>query len=174
MFLDSACSCLCTIHWTQVFSREWRCSWNSADRWCSNYSWVINNFIAYWSASYIRDLTVLANAMPLYTHCYSCHCHPPWFHSFWPSYSGWNKRRVGMDGKPSINHVNTLRLRKKMATIFQMTFLNIIFFNENCCILMKISLKFVPPGSINNIPPLVQIMAWRWSGNKPLSEQMMA
>ena len=23
-----------------------RCSWNSADRWCSNYIWVTNNFVA--------------------------------------------------------------------------------------------------------------------------------
>ena len=28
-------------------SWEWRCSWSSADRRCSNYIWVINNFIAY-------------------------------------------------------------------------------------------------------------------------------
>ena len=28
-------------------SREWRCSWSSADRRCSNYIWVINNSIAY-------------------------------------------------------------------------------------------------------------------------------
>ena len=27
---------------------------------------------------------------------------------------------------------------------------------------------------INNIPSLVQIMAWCWSGDKPLSESMMA
>ena len=26
---------------------EWRCSWSSAHRWCSNYIWVINNYIAY-------------------------------------------------------------------------------------------------------------------------------
>ena len=26
---------------------EWRCSWSSADSQCSNYMWVINNFIAY-------------------------------------------------------------------------------------------------------------------------------
>ena len=39
-------------------SREWRCSWSSADRRCSNYIWVIDNFIAHWGASYIRDLTV--------------------------------------------------------------------------------------------------------------------
>ena len=30
--------------------------------------------------------------------------------------------------------------------------------------------KFVPKGPINNTPALVQIMAWHWPGNKPLSE----
>ena len=35
------------------------------------------------------------------------------------------------------------------------------------------SLKFFPKGPINNIPALVQIMAWRWPGDKPLSEPMM-
>ena len=48
-----------------------------------------------------------------------------------------------------------------------------IFFNKNVWILIKISLKFVPKGPINNIPSLVQIMAWRRSGDKPLSEPMM-
>ena len=47
MLLVSSCSCLCPIHWSQVLSWEWRCSWSSADRRCSNYIWVINNFIAY-------------------------------------------------------------------------------------------------------------------------------
>ena len=36
-----------------------------------------------------------------------------------------------------------------------------------------ISLKFVPKGPINNIPALVQIMAWRRPGDKPISEPMM-
>ena len=58
MILVSSCSCLCPIHWSQVLSREWRCSWSSADRRCSNYIWVIDNFIANLGASYIRDLTV--------------------------------------------------------------------------------------------------------------------
>ena len=48
-----------------------------------------------------------------------------------------------------------------------------IFVNENIWIPIKISLKFVPKGSINNIPALVQIMAWRRPGDKPLSEPMM-
>ena len=47
-----------------------------------------------------------------------------------------------------------------------------IFLNENVLISIKISLKFVPMGPINNIPALVQIMAWRRPGDKPLSEPM--
>ena len=38
---------------------------------------------------------------------------------------------------------------------------------------IKISLKFVPKGPINDITALVQIMAWRRPGDKPLSEAMM-
>ena len=48
-----------------------------------------------------------------------------------------------------------------------------IFLNENVRISIKISLKFVPMGPINNIQALVQIMAWRRSGDKPLYEPMM-
>ena len=49
-----------------------------------------------------------------------------------------------------------------------------IFLNENVWNSIKISLKFVPKVWVNNIPALVQIMAWCRSGNKPLSEPMMA
>ena len=38
---------------------------------------------------------------------------------------------------------------------------------------LKISLKFVPKGPIDNIPALVQIMAWCCPGDKSLSEPMM-
>ena len=58
MFLILSCTCLWTIHWSQVLSRKWRCSWSSGDRWCPNYIWVISNFIANQGASYIRDFTV--------------------------------------------------------------------------------------------------------------------
>ena len=47
--------------------------------------------------------------------------------------------------------------RYKMAAIF----------------LENISFKFVPKDPINNIPALVQIMAWHEPGNKPLSKPMM-
>ena len=48
-----------------------------------------------------------------------------------------------------------------------------IFLNENVWIVIEILLMFVPKGSINNIPALVQIMAWRRPGDKPLSEPKM-
>ena len=51
-------------------------------------------------------------------------------------------------------HVNTLRPRQ-MAAIFQTTFFKCIFLNENVLISIKISLKFVPKGQINNIPAFV-------------------
>ena len=49
----------------------------------------------------------------------------------------------------------------------------LISLNENVWIPIKISLKFVPEGPINNIPLLVQIMAWCRPGDKPLYEPMM-
>ena len=68
--------------------------------------------------------------------------------------------------------VNTLRPRQNGRRFADDTF-ECIFLNENVWILIKISLKFVPKGPINNNPALVQMMAWRQSGNKPLSEPMM-
>ena len=50
---------------------------------------------------------------------------------------------------------------------------SLIFLNENVRISIKISLKFVTKGPIYNNPELVQIMAWRRSGDKPLSQPMM-
>ena len=58
MLLVSSCSCLCPIHWSQALSWEWRCIWSTADKRCSNYIWVINNFIAYQGVTYIRGLVV--------------------------------------------------------------------------------------------------------------------
>ena len=36
------------------------------------------------------------------------------------------------------------------------------------CIFIKMSLKFVPKGTVNNVPVLVQILDYHSSGNKPL------
>ena len=68
--------------------------------------------------------------------------------------------------------VNTLRPRQNGRYFADDTFKR-IFLNETFRFLIEISLKFVPKGPINNIPSLVKIMAWRRSGDKPLSEPMM-
>ena len=48
-----------------------------------------------------------------------------------------------------------------------------IFMNEKCLISIQISLKFVPEGPIDKKAALVQVMAWRWTVDKPLSEPML-
>ena len=63
--------------------------------------------------------------------------------------------------------------RVKMDAISQTTLSKRIFLNDNVRIPIKISLKFVPKVPIINIPALVQIMAWRRLGDKPLSEPML-
>ena len=63
--------------------------------------------------------------------------------------------------------------RNKMAAIFADSIFKCIFLNENVRILIKISLKFVLKGPIDNKSELVQVMAWRRTGNKPLPEPML-
>ena len=68
--------------------------------------------------------------------------------------------------------VNTLRPRQNGSQfpddIFKCTLLC-----ECVSTSLKISPKFVTKDPINNIPALVQIMAWVQPGDKPLSEPMM-
>ena len=70
------------------------------------------------------------------------------------------------------SYFNTLRPRQNghhfPDGIFKCNFLN-----ENRWILIKISLEFVPKSPINNIPALIQIIAWHLPGDKPLSELIM-
>ena len=52
--------------------------------------------------------------------------------------------------------------------------LQINLLDENVLSSIKISSKFISKGPVNNIAALVQIMAWRRPGDKPLSEPMVA
>ena len=68
---------------------------------------------------------------------------------------------------PSNTNTNTHWGRDKIAAILQMTYSNSLYckkivsnFTENCS-----------KGPIYHKPPLAPIMAWRWVGNKPLSDQ---
>ena len=61
----------------------------------------------------------------------------------------------------------------KMAAILADDNFKCIFLNGNDRILMQISLKFVPRSPIENKKALVQVMAWRPTGDKTLSEPML-
>ena len=81
----------------------------------------------------------------------------------------YNSSTVTATGRPSFN---TLRARQD-GRHFPDDIFKRIFLNKNVWILIKISLKFILKGPIKNIPALVEIMAWRRPGNKPLSQPMM-
>ena len=67
---------------------------------------------------------------------------------------------------------STLRPRQN-GRLFADNIFKCIFLNENVSISINISLKYVPKCPINNIPALVQIMAWCRPGYKPLPEPML-
>ena len=69
-------------------------------------------------------------------------------------------------------HVNILRPRQN-GHHFADSIFKCILLNGNVWISINISQKIVSKGQINNVPTLVQILAWRRLGNKPLSEPMM-
>ena len=84
------------------------------------------------------------------------------------SHTPHTKQRIHCDGCS----FNILRPRQNYRHFADDIF-RCIFLNENEWILLKISLKFIPRVPINNIPALVQIMAWCRPGAKPLSGPMM-
>ena len=79
---------------------------------------------------------------------------------------------ISFDTKP-VWMINTLRPRQN-GHHFSEDIFKCIFLNENVRISINISLNFAPYGPIDYKSALVQIMAWRRAGDKPLSEPMMA
>ena len=67
---------------------------------------------------------------------------------------------------------NTLRPRQR-GRHFANDIFKCISLNENVWLSIKILMKFVPEVRITKISVLVQIMAWRQRGDKPLSGPMM-
>ena len=62
----------------------------------------------------------------------------------------------------------------KMSAILADDIFKCIFLNENYGIPIRISLKFVPMSLIDNKEALVQVMAWRRTGDKPWPEPMLS
>ena len=78
----------------------------------------------------------------------------------------WWPRSPTPHGVIGLQWVNTLRPRQN-GRHFTDDILKCIFSNENIYISIEMSLKFIPKSQINNIPALVQIMAWCRPGDKP-------
>ena len=68
---------------------------------------------------------------------------------------------------------NMLRQRQNVCHLADGIF-TFIFLNENCCILIQISLKFVYKVPNDKKSVMIQIMPWCWTGDMPLSEPMTA
>ena len=62
----------------------------------------------------------------------------------------------------------------KVAATLAHDIFKCILLNGNDTILIQISLKLLSWSPIDNNPALVLIMAWRWVGDKPLSEPILA
>ena len=84
----------------------------------------------------------------------------------------WGRTGHGPISEPVMPWFNSLRPRQNERHLAD-DFFKSNFLNENVLISIKTSLKFVPKGPINNIPALVEIMAWHRPGDKPLSEPRM-
>ena len=65
-------------------------------------------------------------------------------------------------------------LLSKMAAISQTTFSNAVFLMKMLEFQFQFSLEFVPKGPVDNNSALVQIMACRLFGAKPLPEPMLS
>ena len=138
----------------------------------THYGWVIRRAFRFYNV-----IVIALKTKQIITKMYSCHRkyikHELFFTGIWqwiPQADQFNTNRTGTS--ISQHFLITVRPRRNEQHFADDIFKR-IFFNENVWISIKISLKFVPKGPINNIPALVRIMAWRRSGDKPLSESMM-
>ena len=60
-----------------------------------------------------------------------------------------------------------------MAAVLADGILKSILINEKLRILIRITLKFVSKDPIDSKPPLVQVMTWRQTDDKPLPKPML-
>ena len=89
--------------------------------------------------------------------------------------SSWRQLPMGQMSDSPCSKVSQLikaGTETKWPTFRRRHFSNVFSWMKINEIWLKISVKCVPKGSIDNIPALVQTMAWRRPGDKPLSEPM--
>ena len=147
----NTCSCIC---WKK--NSTWRVKWSG---------WSVQLFP--WYSCMMRYNDTNLNTTSMKRIVIFCVAQIPFHISAPVSYGVLYVSFLGEMGR-----VNTLRPRQN-GRHFQDDIFKFIFLNEKVWITIEVPLKFVPKGPINNIPTLVQVMAWRRPGDKPLSEPMM-
>ena len=130
--------------------------------------------------SIVMSLKYLKVTMGYVRLCMDTLSHPQQYHSLWRLAKADYKRSLGSSHLAQPDLLILLAVSRQTSwpcftkwPPFSRRHCTCIFANENVKTSIKISLKFVPKGPINNIPALVQIMAWRRPGDNPLSEPMM-
>ena len=111
----------------------------------------------------------------------------PWYHlahhisdSMWFCMYAENIRKnLSKSYSENVSHtqrktVKHIEVKTKWPPLWQTNIFKDNLLNRNIWISIKHSLKFVPMGPIDNSSSLVQVMAWRRTSDKPLSEPMMA
>ena len=84
------------------------------------------------------------------------------------TYHTWHTEYVHLSHIKELTHWG----RDKMTAISQTTFSSAFSWTKIFEFRLRFHWSLFPKGPIDNIPRLVQIMAWRRSGDKPLSEQV--
>ena len=135
--------------------------------WCTHLSGITNRSSTgairrCWSQS-TRRWRMLSRSTPMLMSWSASHHCVQRMRAHWKP---WSSHRWG-------NRIfNTLRPRQNGRHLAHNIF-KYIFLNANLWILNKISLKYVLWGLIDNMAALIQIMASRRRGGKPLSEAML-
>ena len=134
----------------------------------------------YWTFWWYVNIDSCNSLVPLATSHYLSQCRPklcrhmalPGLHEISRLQQHLGSEWLSKSFPAVVESFNTLRPRQN-GRHFADDIFKCIFMNENVWIRIKISMKFVPKGPIYNIPALVQILAWRRPGDKPLSEPLM-
>ena len=81
----------------------------------------------------------------------------------------WTNQQHGSTKNWRYNHDKAKHKVKWSPPPFRRRYFQMHFREWKFCILIKVSLKFVPNGLIDNNPALVKILTWHRIGDKPLS-----
>ena len=148
------------------------CACYYLNQWCGSPQWLclwhINIPILTYNTRHCRQSIGISNLLTVYCNC----------RFKLPDVSPWSVCRTYISlGSVGVSlHNPNVRDFSNEITLWKIVGIYTSHINPKCIgeyVSIKISLKFVSKGPIDNIPALVQTMAWHRSGDKPLFEPVM-